>query len=209
MNEYKESKNNESNFIEYDVAIETYTNLILEKFINFNFKYKTCFEEHFRNYKHSEDLSYDVWIKFYENKIILYVITNNYSESYVDRRDIEEHEFLYSKIYNIDPDEIEKTMKDIFLFVYNLKYDYMYSKIIDHIESKETIKTKEQIHLSKMLITHNILENCSVCMEPNTVLTTCNHNLCRECHIKITKNKKHPVCPMCRMCLFCEDYEDY
>ena len=70
MNEYKESKNNESNFIEYDVAIETYTNLILEKFINFNFKDKTCFEEHFRNYKHSEDLSYDVWIKFYENKII-------------------------------------------------------------------------------------------------------------------------------------------
>ena len=176
---------------------------------NFDFKTTCFFEEFFNNYKHSNELIYDIWIKFYQNKINLCIITNNYSESFSDGRNVEEDKFLYSKNYITNTGDVENTIKQLLLFIYNLKYDYMYSKITDNIESKETIKSREQIKLSKMLLTHDILENCCVCIEPNIVLTSCNHNLCRECYKHITKNKKHPACPICRMCLFCEEYEDY
>ena len=135
MSEYKEieSKNNESNFIEYDVAIETYTNLFFEKYSNFDFKTTCFFEEFFNNYKHSNELIYDIWIKFYQNKINLCIITNNYSESFSDGRNVEEDKFLYSKNYITNTGDVENTIKQLLLFIYNLKYDYMYSKITDNI----------------------------------------------------------------------------
>ena len=65
--------------------------------------------------------------------------------------------------------------------------------------------------MAKRFIKHDIIEECSVCMEKNTVLTKCGHNLCRICLCKMRgKCGQHRTCcPLCRKCLcsLCQ-YED-
>jgi len=199
----------DSEIINIDFAVDVITKFLVGKYKEFDFKNKIYFDENFFRYKYSEDLNFDVRLRFYYSRIILHIFTNNYSDSYIENKDLE-MEYLLTKIRELKEEfSLESVIKESVLDVYNLKNNYSYSKILDNVEPKNDVKLKEQIHLSRMILSHNVLDNCCVCLEPNIVLTLCNHNLCRECHQKITNNKKHPVCPICRMCLNCEDYEDY
>ena len=93
-----------------------------------------------------------------------------------------------------------------FLFV-DFRKEYVYSKILDQIDSKVKIMRKEKlIYAYSMLCENTFMDDCCVCMEPNKVLTDCGHNVCRICYnnIKYSKvgNGLYEVigksCPLCR-----------
>jgi len=82
-------------------------------------------------------------------------------------------------------------------FVLEFKKNYRYSKLLDYIIKKDEIVLKEQLFAVRKKFSGVNLEDliCCVCKEPNSTLTDiCNHNLCRDCHQKIFKQKKCPVC---------------
>lgn len=105
-------------------------------------------------------------------------------------------------------DDIEQKVIGILDFIYNFRFEYKYSKLLDKILPKNNIVEKENIHTSLMFINHKEIENCSVCMEENKVLTPCCHNLCRECFYKISKKTDHPLCPLCRECITCYNEDE-
>ena len=144
------------------------------------------------SYKFSPDIELDIYTKIYEKKIVCRIHLN-----------IEE---LLIKIFPVNKDikeSIDDKIKEYIKFIYNLKYNYVYSRIIDSLLPKESFDKEEKKAIAKMFIKHDIIEDCSVCMEKNTVLTRCKHNLCRICLFKITKDNKsqHAPCPICRNCI--------
>ena len=144
------------------------------------------------SYKFSPDIELDIFTKIYEKKIVSRI--NLYTEE------------LLIKIFSVSKDSkdtFEDKIKEYIKFIYNLKYEYVYSRIIYSLLSKESIDKEEKLALAKMFIKHDIIEDCSVCMEKNTVLTKCKHNLCRICCFKIIKDSKtqHAPCPICRNCI--------
>jgi hypothetical protein len=88
-------------------------------------------------------------------------------------------------------------ISEMLVMIYNLKNDYEYSKVLDEFLIKKDKCEVENTHLAKLFITHQKINDCVVCYDPNTVKTTCEHSLCRECLFKLTKNE----CPMCKRIL--------
>lgn len=80
--------------------------------------------------------------------------------------------------------------------IFNTDGKLKYSRITDNVyTSDEELKKEEDYKLAEYFFMRKVVENCSVCMEPNTVKTSCNHNLCRYC-AKLLGNKFR--CPVCR-----------
>lgn len=111
-------------------------------------------------------------------------------------------------------------IKEIITFLHTkFRKEYIYSKITDKIEKKSDLLYQERKEVSYLMLMKNIsfseiksVLSCCVCFEPNFLLTKCNHNLCRKCHLNIERKKceecndeydincayEYKPCPMCR-----------
>ena len=101
---------------------------------------------------------------------------------------------------------IKKKLELFLKNIYNLNKDYVYSKITDNLVF---ISEKDEIEdeiFAKMFLKHSEINECSVCMEKNVVITQCGHNLCRICFDKIKKIDTCTTCPICRSCLNCQGH---
>jgi len=103
-----------------------------------------------------------------------------------------------------------KNIEDVisFLLLY-FRNNYIYSKILDEIHCKDSIKNKENLKLSYFKLSKNkeAFDICCVCLESNYVKTKCDHNVCRPCYtnLKILNIKDEyyddiecKICPLCR-----------
>ena len=97
---------------------------------------------------------------------------------------------------------------DMINFLFSFRKKFAYSKIVDKIVSKDLFETEEKKCIALInFTTEKEVEKCCVCLDYNTVLTMCNHNLCRICYHKI-KNEieddedsdylTYKICPLCR-----------
>jgi hypothetical protein len=112
--------------------------------------------------------------------------------------------FTLHKNFLLDKDEtIDDKIKEFIEFLYNLKFNYTYSKIVDTLIPNDFFKKEEKKTIAKLFIKHDSVEDCCVCMEKNTVMTRCKHNVCRICSHNLIKNSKseHIPCPICRKCI--------
>jgi hypothetical protein len=112
-----------------------------------------------------------------------------------------------------------QSIKEIISFLYTtFRKEYTYSKITDRIEKKTDLLHQEKKEMSYLMLMKNIsFENikttffCCVCLEPNFLLTKCNHCLCRKCYLNIERKKcdecndeyiicdyEYKPCPICR-----------
>jgi hypothetical protein len=138
-----------------------------------------------------------------EDNVILQMYTENYNISIISD---------CSPIYmKIEESRFKKGMlKDCLNYLNSLFREdgtLRYSKLTDKVYKNEILFTYyEKLEIAKLTITKQ-KENCicSVCKEFNTVLTSCQHNLCRYCYVKISKtntccedNCSPILCPICR-----------
>lgn len=196
-----------SNMIEdnnYNDSIIIVGEDIFKIYNNFNFINNHVYVEYnLYDYKFTDTFKFDVIMKFYKKKILLSIEQKDYSSQCEDNID-----YLYYHCFNFkNDDEILENIKLILNKIYNFKYDFCYSKIKNYFIPKENLENEEKIYLAKKILSHDVIENCSICLEPNTVTTICKHNLCKECYYKIIDKKEHPKCPICRMCLNCLGHE--
>jgi len=101
-----------------------------------------------------------------------------------------------------------ETIEEIITFLFeNFRDEYVYSKSLDEIDSEYKIKQKEKlIYAYSMLCENTFMDECCICMEPNKVLTDCDHNVCRPCYNNIKYSKigsgfcesVGKSCPLCR-----------
>ena len=179
---------------------------ILVKFHENNWEQNSYLYYSFGSYNFVEFLDINITLKITLEKLTLSIQMEGYrpytSNSWIAKS--------VNLINNVDDgfDDIEKKVIEILDFVYNFKFDYKYSKLLDKILSKKDILEKEKMHRSFMYIKHKDIENCSVCMDENKVTTPCGHNLCRDCFYKIRKKNDHPLCPLCRECMVCQTEEE-
>jgi hypothetical protein len=118
-----------------------------------------------------------------------------------------------SILLDVIDDKSFKQIQDVFKFLlFDFRNNYIYSKILDKI-----VKVTEQINLEKYyiasqkLLRQKVFDTCCVCFEYNTVITSCNHNLCRACYAQIKYENTNDddddddddeqylkKCPLCR-----------
>ena len=112
------------------------------------------------------------------------------------------NKILLSNIHKIDEENIEHTFQEIVRYIFHIPNKYKYSKLLDELVLNTELERKEEYITAVSIITHEPINNCSVCYDENSVLTDCNHNLCRECYYnikkKLSKNLSFPKCPICR-----------
>ena len=175
------------NDINFEIASEIILEDIHHKYVDVDWKEKCSFEYNTYSYKFNDEMIVYINTRIYEEKILSRVILNQ--------------EVLLSRVFQIEGENIFEKIKEYINFIYNLTYNYNYSRILDSLIIKEFQQKEEKKAIAKIFIKHDTIENCSVCMEQNTVLTRCGHNLCRICLSKMYMNKRHVSCPLCRKCL--------
>lgn len=149
------------------------------------------------SYKFSNTMDLDIYTRFSQKKISSSVMFNG--------------ETILIKNFLVEKDEsLDDKIKEFIEFLYNLKFSYSYSKIVDSLLLNDLFHKEEKKALAKLFIKHDSIEECCVCMEKNTIFTRCKHNLCRICLDKLNKNNKseHLPCPMCRKCISFECFSD-
>jgi hypothetical protein len=181
----------------YESAQDLLLEEIKNKYKEVNWEDKCSFEYNTYFYKFNDDLDLDIISRIYKQKILTRVLLN-------------QDEVVLSKSFQFDTDTFEEKIKEYINFIYNVKFNYNYSKIRDNLILKECFEKEEKLAMAKIFIKHDIIEDCSVCMEKNTVLTRCKHNLCRVCYSKMVKLNPHINCPLCRKCLcpHCNDEDE-
>jgi hypothetical protein len=153
------------------------------------------------NYRHNDNLRLDIFTDIFKKKISVFI--NIFTET------------LITKTYYFNQDNMLDIFCEYIEFVYNLKKNYTYSKILDTLILNDKFLNEEKKIISLTFIKHDIIDDCCVCMDKNTVLTKCGHNLCRVCHSKILfegniRKKQHELsCPMCRECICIDCIHDY
>ena len=117
-------------------------------------------------------------------------------------------EILLTKNFTFNDDNMLNIFSEVIDYIYNIRKQYTYSKLLDTLILNDNFLKEERRIKSLMFIKDETFDECCVCMEKNTVLTNCGHNLCRSCHSqilfknKIINNKQHQFsCPMCRQCI--------
>ena len=104
--------------------------------------------------------------------------------------------------------------KTIFINIDNYQFQILLSQFNQNILIRRDgfsvfISEKDEIEdeiFAKMFLKHSEINECSVCMEKNVVITQCGHNLCRICFDKIKKIDTCTTCPICRSCLNCQGH---
>ena len=161
------------------------------------------FEYNFLEYKfiydNSSAIQIDLFCKFFVDRIILNAINYNYFN------DDDYNHLLHISICDVNDTNREEKIVDFFKIIYNLNSDYTYSKIVDKLVLNSEKHDLENEILAKSFLKHSMINECSVCNEQNSILTKCNHNLCRICHFKIKRLIICPLCPICRSCLDCNE----
>lgn len=150
-------------------------------------------------YDINNTLKIDIFCKFFRNRFVLNGVNYNYSEN----EDESYNHLLNIVMLSINDNNREDKLIIFLKTIYNLNTDYVYSKIVDKLIIKDERDDIENEIIAKMFLKHTEINDCSVCTEPNNVLTKCNHNLCRLCFQKIKKLISCPLCPICRACLEC------
>ena len=182
-----------------DINFETASTILLDdiksKYDELDHKEKCSFEYNTYSYKFN-DIIVDIFSIIYEEKIIIRIIL--------------EQEVLLTKVIQMDSKNVIEKIKEYIYYLYNLSSNYTYSRILDSLVLKELQEKEEKKVIAKMFIKHDKVEDCCVCMELNTIITKCGHNLCRPCLSKMYKNNKHVNCPLCRKCLCpsCQEDDD-
>lgn len=179
-----------NNDITFEVAQETIYEDIKNKYLAANWDSSCIIEYNTYSYKYSPNIELDIYTRIYQKKIISQVILHN--------------ETVLNKNFIVEKEEtIDDKINEFIDFLYNIKFNYVYSKIVDNLLLKDTQNKEEKKTIAKLFIKHDIVDDCCVCLEKNTVLTKCKHNLCRICSYNLYKNSKseHIPCPICRKCI--------
>lgn len=186
-----------NNDITFEIAQETIFEDIKNKYLNANWENSCSIDYSIYAYKFSNTMELDVYTRVYQKKIAIQVVFM--TETILNKN------FILEKEENMD-DKI----KEFIEFLYKLKFNYMYSKIIDILILNDSFHKEEKKTIAKLFIKHDGIDDCCVCMEKNTVLTKCMHNLCRVCLFNLDKNSKndHIPCPLCRKCISTECFSD-
>lgn len=135
---------------------------------------------------------------------ILGIETYNYQDRFCERDDS-------TNIYRVYSENLEACLdRNIFRDNGRLRY----SRITDTVHlTDEDLHKKERYKLAEYFFMKKSVENCCACMEPNTVLTLCGHNLCRYCAKGLGRKFKCPICRRklngCTCDVNNEDHEDY
>jgi uncharacterized protein YeeX (DUF496 family) len=136
-----------------------------------------------------------------QNYIDLTFFINDYSYNSAT------NEFVFKSVMNVRffKENLKKNIKEAVKFLLNIRENYKYSRITDFIIKNDQIEKEEK----KEIAFHQICKNkqfdkCCVCYEYNSILTKCNHNLCRICHAKLEVLHDDIICcykkcPMCRV----------
>ena len=193
-------------------AISIIKSEICNKYDNFDYENSpySYFEYNLKEYQ-IENLTVDVCLKFFKKRMHMNIISSKTFDS----------EPLYTVSTSLkdgkDKDEIkillENELEDLLTFIYNIKNNLVYSKLMDQLVDKDIKSKKEEEILAKNFLKHHEVDTCCVCMEQNIIKTFCNHNLCKECFSKIRNDQEceyeelHIKCPICRQCLVCEAEE--
>jgi hypothetical protein len=97
------------------------------------------------------------------------------------------------------------TLRDLISLLFHFRNNYKYSKVIDCIIDNARFSKLEMRHkLMNKICNNEEFEECCVCLELNSVKTSCNHNVCRQCYIKIEPHEdsddgeEYIPCPLCR-----------
>ena len=180
-------------------SLKKYVNIIKEHILNkikdTNFAVGYNFSEFSGKKYNFNGIEISIDIKFFDENVFLIVRSQLYSVNRI----------LLELKYNYVEEELEDTIEKIIHDVYNLKNDYVYSKTLDKIYPKKDKDLFENLYKAELFINHRIdeISECCVCYEENTVITNCNHNLCRKCHSTLTVK----ICPICRQ--FITGHIDY
>ena len=183
--------------ITFESAQETIFEDIKNKYLGTNWENSCNVDYNTYSYKFSNTMELDIYSRIYQKKIVSQVVFNT--------------ETILLKNFLLDKDEtIDDKIKEFIEFLYNLKFNYAYSKIVDTLLPNDVFKKEEKKTIAKLFIKHDSVEDCCVCMEKNTVITRCKHNVCRICLHNLIKNSRtgHVPCPMCRKCIATECFSD-
>jgi len=186
-----------SSDIESGREIKPYTQVLIEPYIFEGFQMVV-------NFKSVED---DKILIRIDRKDKIFTKINNKPYNYEHYSEY----FFKQKFLNI---------KEIITFLHSsFRKEYTYSKITDKIEKKTDLLYQEQKEISYLMLMKNIsfddIKNklsCCVCLDPNFLLTKCNHCLCRKCYLNIERKKceecndeyniacvfEYKPCPICR-----------
>lgn len=159
------------------------------------------FEYNFTDYEFSYDnniFKFDIFCKFFNDRFVMNAVNYEYSSS------ADFNILLHISFLDIDTD-IEEKLEIFLKNIYNLNKNYVYSKITDNLVSISEKNDIENEIFAKMFLKHTEINDCSVCMEKNVVITDCGHNLCRICFDKMKKKDSCTLCPICRKCLYCSN----
>jgi hypothetical protein len=168
------------------------------------------------SYDFCEVIFYDYIVDFISLKLKLIIFENqasitcytldtyqtNYNEEIDRQKTLFKHDINYDPINEdelADPDdEYERYIKVLseridenLKFIHDFSIDYSYSCILDTYILKDFKKDAENIYMSKAFLTHKPIGKCGNCEDTNTVLTSCEHNLCRQCYADFVGGNKH------------------
>lgn len=148
------------------------------------------------------DMMLEIKINFNETDKIYYIETYSLPYEYFDILiDTSDETYI---INSIDLDITFTTIERVIEFLLcDMRKNYVYSKILNFIISKDRIVEDEKNMLAEIILCDNSkIDKCCVCYDINSIYTKCEHNLCRMCYYKIKYTASYPIerkcCPMCR-----------
>ena len=124
----QDTLNNEMNFEE---AQKTIYEEIKNKYSDSNWETSCNVGYNTYSYKFSNNIELDIYTRVYQKKIVSQVVFNN--------------ETILLKNFFVEKEEtIDDKIIDFIDFLYNLKYNYVYSKIVDNLIPKYLFDKEEK-----------------------------------------------------------------
>ena len=139
----------------------------------------------------------------------------SHSDYYIDNSHLEQYNDEYNDEYIIYDDysnsgydykHVYFDNKMMILFCMGTFFITSSMSILYHIYKIYNIKRKEHKfnNLNQILITNNLSESCSICLEnfinkEKVIKLDCNHIFHTKCIHKWFKNKEQKICPLCRL----------
>lgn len=160
--------------------------------------------------KHNNNLENEIYVIYnytfngLQTAIRLFKLAENYKmiiyvDEYYCKYDCEYYNNMKCLFVSLQP-----TLKDMITFIFDFRKNHTYSKVTDWIiENTKIDKLESRCKLMNKICNNQDFEECCVCLEFNSVKTTCKHNICRTCYSRLEPHEDEDggdyiPCPLCR-----------